>query len=182
MQAAVRECGKGYPQRVAAARFNVLKSTLADRMSGRVVDGSTSGPATLLTKDDENALSAYLLKMANEEYGKSKEIILYMATAMAKKGGKRCRISKGQREKVTVLECASGTGTTLSPMFIFKSQSGRIPYGVKDEAPAGTLFAAQKSGWIDKDIYLKWFNDLFLPSLPPERPVMLLLDGHRLQT
>ena len=89
------------------------------------------------------------------------------------------RISKGQREKVTVLACVSVVGSSLPPMFIFKNESGQIPYGVKDDAPAGSLFTAQKSGWIDKDLYLKWLNEVFLKSIPSQRPVMLIVDGHK---
>ena len=88
-------------------------------------------------------------------------------------------ISKGQHEKVTVLACAAATGNSLPPMFIFKSPSGRIPNGVQEGMPPGTLFTAQKSAWIDKDLYLKWFNELFLKSLPAERPVLLIVDGHK---
>ncbi|XP_028518723.1 uncharacterized protein LOC114576372 [Exaiptasia diaphana] len=71
------------------------------------------------------------------------------------------RVSKGQHKKVTVLACASADGNTMPPMFIYKNKSGRVPASVQEEAPPGTLFAAQKSGWIDKDLYLKWFKSLF---------------------
>lgn len=89
------------------------------------------------------------------------------------------RVSKGQHEKVTVLACASAAGNSLPPMFIYKSLSGRVPNGVQEGAPAGTLFTAQKSGWIDKDLYHKWFTELFLKEIPAERPVLLLVDGHK---
>ena len=89
------------------------------------------------------------------------------------------RVSKGQHEKVTVLACSSAAGNSLPPMLIYKSQSGRIPYGVQEGAPTNTLFTGQKSGWIDKDLYLKWFKELFLKHIPEERPVLLLIDGHK---
>ena len=89
------------------------------------------------------------------------------------------RVSKGQHEKVTVLACASASGNTLPPLFIFKNKSGRVPPSVKEDAPPGTMFCAQKSGWIDRDIYLKWFNELFVPNLPQQRPVLLVVDGHK---
>jgi len=88
------------------------------------------------------------------------------------------RVSKGQHEKVTVLVYGCAAGNTLPPMFIYKSLSGRVANGLQD-APAGTLFTAQKSGWIDKDLYLKWFTELFLKQIPQERPVLLLVDGHK---
>ena len=64
-------------------------------------------------------------------------------------------------------------------MFIFKSPSGRLPNGVLEEAPPGMLFTAQKSGWIDKDLYLKWFDELFLKSIRAEQPMLLIVDGHK---
>lgn len=240
--------GGGKSIREAAAEFNVPKSTLGDRVKGRVVHGAKNGPKTLLTKEDEEKLAAYLIDVSKKGYGKSKEIIIFMATQMAVKRGKEVkggilsekwwrgflkrnpaislrasqnfgqvrtlvqrptieafyrrlletmaenqfgsllekphlifnadesgfefdainkiiaaakgmkhvpRISKGQHEKVTVLACAAAAGNSLPPMFIFKSPSGRIPNGVQEGAPPGTLFTAQKSGWIDKDLYLK---------------------------
>ena len=89
------------------------------------------------------------------------------------------RISKGQHEKITVMACSSAAGNSLPPMFIYKSLSGRLPNGVKEGAPEGTLFVAQKSGWIDKDLYLQWFKELFLRPIPSERPVLLIMDGHK---
>ena len=89
------------------------------------------------------------------------------------------RVSNGQHEKVTVLACASAAGNTIPLMFIFKSLSGRVPNGVQEGAPAGTLFAGQKSGWIEKDLFLRWFKELFLKCIPPEHPVLLLVDGHK---
>ena len=33
-------------------------------------------------------------------------------------------------------------------------------------------------GWSDMELFSHWMKDLFLPHIPPARPVMLLLDGH----
>lgn len=57
--------------------------------------------------------------------------------------------------------------------------SGCVPNGVQEGAPAGMLFTAQKSDWIDKDLYLWWVNEVFLKQIPEERPVLLLGDGHK---
>ena len=74
----------------------------------------------------------------------------------AAKGSKHVpRVSKGQHKMVTVLACASAAGDTLPPMFIFQSQSGRVPNGVQEGAPSRTLYKMQKAGWIDKDLYFK---------------------------
>ena len=89
------------------------------------------------------------------------------------------QISKGQHEKVTVLARAAAAGNSLPPLFIFKSSCERILNGVQEGAPPGTLFTVQKFGWIDTDLYLKWFDVLFLKSMQAERPVLLIVDGHK---
>lgn len=40
--------------------------------------------------------------------------------------------------------------------------------GVQEGAPTGMLFTAQKSDWIDKDLYLRWVNEVFLKQIPEE--------------
>ena len=37
----------------------------------------------------------------------------------------------------------------------------------------------KKSGWIDKDLYLKWFSEVFLKAIPAEHPVLLIVDGYK---
>ena len=68
-------------------------------------------------------------------------------------------------------------------MFIYKSvhacKWARVPNGVQEGAPAGMLFTAQKSDWIDKHLYLRWVNEVFLKQIPEEWPVLLLVDGHK---
>lgn len=58
------------------------------------------------------------------------------------------------------------------PMFIYKSvhacKWARVPNGVQEGAPAGMLFTAQKSDWIDKHLYLRWVNEVFLKQIPEE--------------
>ena len=46
--------------------------------------------------------------------------------------------------------------------------SGHVPNGVQEGAPAGMLFTAQKLDWIDKDLYLRWVNEVFLKQIPEE--------------
>jgi len=65
--------------------FNTLKSTLVDRITGRVVHGTKSGPETMLTPENEEQLAAYLIDVSKQGYGKSRDV---MATAIAKKRGK----------------------------------------------------------------------------------------------
>ena len=47
----------------------------------------------------------------------------------------------------------------------------------KANAPPGSYLAAQKKGWVTKELYLKWFR-FFTEQIPPTRPVLLIQDGH----
>ena len=78
----------GISFRNAASQFNVPKSTLRDRITGRVIHGKKNGAETKLTHEDEEKLAAYLISSSKQGYGKSKETILFMATQIALKRGK----------------------------------------------------------------------------------------------
>ena len=54
----------------AAEQFGVPKTTLKDRLSGRVEHGSKSGPAPYLTKHEEKELVDFLVHMAKIEFWK----------------------------------------------------------------------------------------------------------------
>ncbi|KAK3747130.1 hypothetical protein QZH41_004409 [Actinostola sp. cb2023] len=84
MLAAIDVVKEGMPVRKAATTFNVPRSSLNDRIQGRVLHGSKSSPEKMLTSDEEK-LAKYLIFASNQGYGKSKEIILFMATSIAKK-------------------------------------------------------------------------------------------------
>ncbi|XP_046384950.1 MFS-type transporter clz9-like [Ischnura elegans] len=48
-----------------------------------------------------------------------------------------------------------------------------------DDAVPGSSAVYHKSGWINKDSFIAWFKMLVDFSNPfPEKPVLLLLDGH----
>lgn len=259
--------------RDAAFKLDVPKSTITDRMSGRVIHYKTGHSETILTAGEETRLAEYLIDLRKQGYSKSKEIVTVMATQMAVKHGKtvkggylgeswwqgfvkrnpqiahqssrNCSLTqtsekiesiglfykgllkiitnneygtllgkpylifsadesvfdfdsinkimapvKGtqhvarnpneQREKVTVLSCVSAFGASIPPMFISKSRSGLVSYGTQEHEPgASVLFSRQKPGWTDNDVYLKWFRKVFLPSIPAERPALLLVDGQK---
>ena len=75
----------------------------------------------------------------------------------------------------TVIACGSACGHTIPPMLIFPRV--RIPHSFQEKAPSGSLLAAQKKGWVNTDLYLKWFQ-FFIDHIPPARPVLLIQDGH----
>lgn len=46
------------------------------------------------------------------------------------------------------------------------------------DAPKGTMFAFQENGWMTDELGERWFRNIFLKICGPERPQLLLLDGH----
>lgn len=55
----------------------------------------------------------------------------------------------------------------------------RIDAILKKDAPPGSIFAAEDSGWVTSRAFLKWL-ELFVETTRPtkEKPVLLILDGH----
>ena len=43
---------------------------------------------------------------------------------------------------------------------------------------AGTMYGLSSKGWIDQELFDSWFKHHFLRYAPPQRPMLLLMDGH----
>lgn len=98
--------------------------------------------------------------------------------------GKRqvgCISSSERGILVTVEICMNATGVFMPPMFIFPRV--RAKPELLDDAPPGSTAHYHSSGWMQKDIFLSWFNQFIDFSKPSkEHPVLLLLDGHTTHT
>lgn len=96
---------------------------------------------------------------------------------VALKGAKKvhCRTS-GNKAQITILACASAAGNVIPPMVIFQGKHLN-PEWTKGEVP-DTLYGLSDNGWTDMELFSHWLKDLFLPNIPPARPVILLLDDH----
>ena len=86
---------------------------------------------------------------------------------------------------VSVKLCAwnvSAIGTFIPPMMIF--QRVRMKPELIDKAPNGTVGVATKSGWVNEQKFLGWFDHFTNNVLPKSRdkPVVLIMDGHSSQT
>ena len=79
----------------AALEFAVPRTTLKDRISGRVIHGTNTGPKPYLSLEEEKELE-FLLKCSKMGYGKTRgEVMKIVEATMNKKGMKNCRISPG---------------------------------------------------------------------------------------
>ena len=81
--------------RRAAMQYNVPKSTLGDRVSGRVQPGSVSGPAKYLTLSEEDELSRFLSRCCQIGYARSKLEVLALVQRILDSKGMKVTISHG---------------------------------------------------------------------------------------
>lgn len=86
---------KGMSIREAAARFGVPKSTLGDRVSGRVTHGSISGPQKYLNALEESELASFLMRCASIGYPKSRFEIISLVQAIIDDKGINATLTSG---------------------------------------------------------------------------------------
>lgn len=80
-------------------------------------------------------------------------------------------------ETVTAEICMSASGAFMPPMLIFPRVRENPEFLVN--APPGSWAEFHRSGWIQEDIFTRWFMKFIEFSHPTkESPVLLLLDGH----
>ena len=81
-------------------------------------------------------------------------------------------------EHISMHCCVSAAGYAMPPFIIYKGSFPGGNYTVG--GPDGALYGRQQSGFMDGELFLKWFTRLFVPYAKPtpENPVLLLLDGH----
>ena len=97
--------------------------------------------------------------------------------SVVKKGIKHPYIKHSStREHTSAVICASGSGVILPPMIIFKDSFPHSCYA--SEGVSGSLYAVSKSGHIDSSLYINFIEKLFIPNIPPQRPVILIQDNH----
>ena len=71
----------------AGLEFNVPRTTLKDRISGRVIHESNMGPKTYLTNEEEKELMDFLLNCVKMGYAKTRQDVLKIVhNAVLKKG------------------------------------------------------------------------------------------------
>ena len=100
---------------------------------------------------------------------------------LARKGAKAVHeIGGGSgREFITVLGCCAADGTRLPPYTVYKGQNLYREW--TSAGPPGAFYGMSKSGWMESDNFLSWFDKCFLPAvdnLLQDAPVLLFVDGH----
>ena len=76
-----------------------------------------------------------------------------------------------------MLCCASAAEFPLPPIIIFAKSFPGGPY--RFDGPHNAIYSKSDSGCIDSELFLSWFNKIFLKYSVPDHPLMLLTDGHK---
>lgn len=89
-----------------------------------------------------------------------------------------CPGHKIKKEKISVLLCANADGSCrLPPLVIGKSKHPRC---FKNKI-LPVIYTSQKSSWMDRDIFLEWYKNNFIPYVKSQQKVpgkvLLLLDN-----
>ena len=92
MKAVINE---GVSIRRAAERYNIPRSTLGDRISGRVLPGSGSGPPRVLTDCEERELEEFLYHCSCIGYGKTRNDIISLVNRILRYRGSQRSVSNG---------------------------------------------------------------------------------------
>ena len=83
----------------------------------------------------------------------------------------------GTTDHITLLCCASAAGLPLPPMIIYAKSFPGGQY--RFQGPDDALYAKSESGWIDTELFMTWLNKIFFKYVVSQRPVLLLVDGHK---
>jgi len=99
---------------------------------------------------------------------------------IAKKGTKQVgRVVSAEKGQTTTIVCAmNACGTFVPPMFLFKRK--KMNAQLMTDCPPGAVGMPSDSGWMDGDLFLRYFQHFVSFVRPSEvNPVLLLLDGHQ---
>ena len=86
-------------------------------------------------------------------------------------------ISAERGNLITVVTCMNVSGTCVPPLIMFTRKN--MKQELMDGAPADSISACCPNGWIQTDIFTKWFDHFFHFVNPSaDDPVLLIVDGH----
>ena len=100
------------------------------------------------------------------------------AHVICKRGMKSLQsiIGGSGRKNITVQVCVGADGTLLPPYIVCTGK--HLMANCTNGGPLGTRYAVSHNGWMTTPACIDWFRNLFIPPLPEERPILLILDGH----
>ena len=87
--------GEGISVRRASELYHVPRSTLHERISGRVKHGVKPGPSALLTLEEEEELVGFLIKCARIGYPHTRKQVMALVQSIARGKGIETTVSEG---------------------------------------------------------------------------------------
>lgn len=99
---------------------------------------------------------------------------------VGKKGAVASRTTAGSgRENISVLMAANAAGRKAPPLIVFKGRNIWDEWvAPPEESFPATSYAATTNGWMETEVFQRYFEKSFLPAVGPRRPVLLIYDGH----
>ncbi|XP_060602883.1 uncharacterized protein LOC132755959 [Ruditapes philippinarum] len=92
------------------------------------------------------------------------------------RGGHLFRRKTSSGDHVTAHLCVSADGHFLPPLIIYK---GSLPHqNYTDSVPSSWYFGHSENGYMDRELFTKWFFSVFVPNCGRTRPVLLIMDNH----
>lgn len=85
-------------------------------------------------------------------------------------------VTSSSKQQITTLACINAAGNVIPPTHVFPGE--RFRSNPLEGAVYGTYMGRSTSGWMDSELFNGWLSNHFSKSIPPARPVVLLLDGH----
>jgi len=96
MVAAVKCVDSGSGLRAASRLYNVPVETLRRRVTGAVQIGCRPGPVTVLTEEEEDQLSRYLVQMAEMGFGLTREDVMRVAYSIVERSHRQHPFKDGK--------------------------------------------------------------------------------------
>ena len=82
---------------------------------------------------------------------------------------------KAPRDHITSMVCCSASRQVLRPVMIFGKNWPSGPYS--RNGPSGCLYGKSLDGYMDEDLFLTWFEEIFVGTSEVQ-PTVLIIDGH----
>ena len=87
-----------------------------------------------------------------------------------------------RKGSITVLASVNAIGSHMPPLVVKgKTHRSLNSWNVQD-APIGTRWTFQDHAYMNDNLGVKWFKDVFLTHCGTQRPQLLVLDGHKSHT
>nr|XP_024218404.1 jerky protein homolog-like [Halyomorpha halys] len=102
---------------------------------------------------------------------------------LAAKNNKNIVGYKLAKERLTLALCSNGSGTHKLPLFVIgKSRKPRAFKNISNLSALPVHYRAQKSAWMDRELFSEWFNNVFVPEVAnylkdknlPQKAILLL--------